>query len=337
MAKKKLNLDQEQALELARAQIVKKKGKGYLINYANIEVGKVPATSSGILSLDLALGTGGWPQGRIIEFFGQESSNKTTLAYMAIAESQKATNKRALLIDAEYVFDPVYASERLGIDLSKLDVISPDGGEEALDTANMLVKTGAYGIVVLDSSAALSPEQEFTGSISDNHMGLQARMFSQGLRTLNNTIGKTKTTFIIISQMRNKIVLFGNPNTTTGGNAPKFYSSIRIELSAKVEKVAETNTYPEYYDVTAIIKKNKIGNPPGIKIEFPVRFQYGPDKLLDVIKLGIKTNVIEQHGAWYSYKDFRAQGEHKFKEYLKENKELYEEIKNKIIENYRCF
>ncbi|NKE69159.1 recombinase RecA [Candidatus Manganitrophus noduliformans] len=305
------------ALELAMSQIEKQFGKGAIMKLGADEIAaNVPVISSGSLGLDIALGVGGLPRGRVIEIFGPESSGKTTLSLHAIAEAQKAGGAAAF-IDAEHALDIHYAG-RLGVKVDDLLVSQPDTGEQALEIAETLVRSGALDIIVIDSVAALVPRAEIEGEMGDSHMGLQARLMSQALRKLTAAISKSQTTVIFINQIRMKIgVMFGNPETTTGGNALKFYSSVRLDIR-RIEAIKEGQEVTGNR-VRVKVVKNKIA-PPFRQAEFDVLFNVGVSKLGEILDLGVEKKIVEKSGAWYSYKgDRMGQGRDQSINYLKEN------------------
>ncbi|MCG3112404.1 MAG: recombinase RecA [Candidatus Manganitrophus sp. SB1] len=305
------------ALELAMSQIEKQFGKGAIMKLGADEISaNIPVISSGSLGLDIALGVGGLPRGRVIEIFGPESSGKTTLSLHAIAEAQKAGGAAAF-IDAEHALDIHYAG-RLGVKVDDLLVSQPDTGEQALEIAETLVRSGALDIIVIDSVAALVPRAEIEGEMGDSHMGLQARLMSQALRKLTAAISKSQTTVIFINQIRMKIgVMFGNPETTTGGNALKFYSSVRLDIR-RIEAIKEGQEVTGNR-VRVKVVKNKIA-PPFRQAEFDVLFNVGVSKLGEILDLGVEKKIVEKSGAWYSYKgDRMGQGRDQSINYLKEN------------------
>ncbi len=307
----------EKALELAMAQIEKQFGKGAIMKLGAEEMAaSVPVIPSGSLGLDIALGIGGIPRGRVIEIFGPEASGKTTLTLHVIAEAQKAGGAAAF-IDAEHALDIHYAS-RLGVKVDDLLVSQPDTGEQALEIAETLVRSGALDVIVIDSVAALVPRAEIEGEMGDSHMGLQARLMSQALRKLTAAISKSHTSVIFINQIRMKIgVMFGNPETTTGGNALKFYSSVRLDIR-RVEAIKEGQEVIGNR-VRVKVVKNKMA-PPFRQAEFDVLFNVGVSKLGEILDLGVEKKIVEKSGAWYSYKGERiGQGRDQSVNYLKEN------------------
>ena len=284
---------------------------------------------TGSISLNVALGVGGYPKGRIIEIYGPESSGKTTLAIHAIAEAQKAGGIAAF-IDAEHAFDRFYAAA-LGVDIDNLIISQPDNGEQALEIADQLIRSAAVDIVVVDSVAALTPKKEIEGDMGDNVVGLQARLMSQALRKLTSTISKTNTTCIFINQLREKIgVMFGNPETTTGGNALKFYSSVRLDIRRVTAIKDGDNVIGN--QVRVKIVKNKVA-PPFRKAEFEITFGEGISRVGEIVDLGVEYGIIQKSGSWFSYNDTRlAQGRDATKQVIKDNPELAEELEAKIME-----
>jgi len=318
------------ALELAVAQIEKQFGKGAIMKLGSEEVlSDIPAISTGSLGLDIALGVGGFPRGRVIEIYGPEASGKTTLTLHAIAEAQKAGGATAF-IDAEHALDITYA-KKLGVKTDDLLIAQPDTGEQALEIAETLVRSGALDLIVIDSVAALVPRAELEGEMGDAHMGLQARLMSQALRKLTATISKSQTTVIFINQIRMKIgVMFGNPETTTGGNALKFYASVRLDIR-RIEAIKEG---PEVTGSRARVKvvKNKVA-PPFKQAEFDIMFNEGISKVGEILDLGVEKNVVEKSGAWYTYKGERiGQGREQAKTFLKGNSAVAKEIEDRIRE-----
>ena len=320
--------DKKRALDLALAQIEKQYGKGAVMKLGSDErPADVPAISSGSLGLDIALGVGGFPRGRVMEIFGPESSGKTTLTLHAIAEAQKAGGTAAF-IDAEHALDLTYA-KKLGVQTDDLLVSQPDTGEQALEIAETLVRSGAIDVIVVDSVAALVPRAEIEGEMGDAHMGLQARLMSQALRKLTAAISKSQTTLIFINQIRMKIgVMFGNPETTTGGNALKFYSSVRLDIR-RIESIKDGQ------DVTGSrvrvkVVKNKMA-PPFKQAEFDIMFAEGISKAGELVDMGVEKRVVEKAGAWYSYKGERlGQGREAVRDFLKTNPAIAKEIEGKI-------
>jgi len=320
--------EKKRALDLALAQIEKQYGKGAVMKLgADDRPADVPAISSGSLGLDIALGVGGFPRGRVIEIFGPESSGKTTLTLHAIAEAQKAGGVAAF-IDAEHALDLTYA-KKLGVQTDDLLVSQPDTGEQALEIAETLVRSGAIDVIVVDSVAALVPRAEIEGEMGDSHMGLQARLMSQALRKLTAAISKSQTTLIFINQICMKIgVMFGNPETTTGGNALKFYSSVRLDIR-RIESIKDGQ------DVTGSrvrvkVVKNKMA-PPFKQAEFDIMFAEGISKSGELVDIGVEKRVVEKAGAWYSYKGERlGQGREAVRDFLKANPAIAKEIEGKV-------
>ncbi len=319
------------ALESALAQIQKAFGKGAIMKMGDTDFNEnYPCISTGSLGLDLALGIGGLPKGRIIEIYGPESSGKTTLTLHALAEAQKAGGTAAF-IDAEHALDPRYASN-LGVNIKDLIVSQPDNGEQALEIADTLIRSGAVDIVVIDSVAALTPKSEIEGEMGDHHVGKQARLMSQALRKLTASVSQTNSIIIFINQIRMKIgVMFGNPETTTGGNALKFYSSVRLEIR-KSKAIKEKDDVLGNLTRVKVVK-NKMA-PPFKVVEFDIIYGEGISHESELLDLGIKAEIIEKAGAWYSYNSVRiGQGKEKAKQYLVENPKIASEIKEKILEH----
>lgn len=315
------------ALAAALGKIEKDFGKGSIMRLGDNNVEKVEVIPSGSIGLDLALGVGGYPKGRIIEIYGPESSGKTTLAIHAIAEAQKMGGIAAI-IDAEHAFDRFYA-EKLGVDVDNLLISQPDNGEQALQIADQLISSAAVDIVVIDSVAALTPKAEIEGEMGDNKVGLQARLMSQALRKMTATISKTNTTCIFINQLREKIgVMFGNPETTTGGNALKFYASVRLDIR-KVSTLKDgDDMYGNHVRVKVI--KNKVA-PPFRKTEFDILFGEGISKTGEILDLAVDNDIIKKSGSWFSYGTSKlAQGRDATLDLLKDNPELCEEIEAKV-------
>jgi recombination protein RecA len=321
--------DKQKALEAARLQIEQQYGKGSLMKLGsgvgNMAIECIP---SGSIVLDEALGLGGYPKGRIIEIYGPESSGKTTLALHAIAEAQKRGGIAAF-IDAEHALDPVYA-RNLGVNIDELWVSQPDNGEQALEIAETLVRSGSVDIIVVDSVAALTPQAEINGDMGDSHVGLQARLMSQALRKLTGTISKSGACLFFINQIRMKIgVMFGNPETTTGGNALKFYSSVRLEVR-KVETISKGTDNAVGNTVRVKVVKNKVA-PPFKRVEMDIIFGKGVSATGSLVDAAVKYGYINKSGSWYSYGDERiGQGKDNAKEYLESNPELYAEIDSKL-------
>ena len=322
----------KQALDLALTQIEKQFGKGAIMKLGGAEVpADIPAISTGSLTLDMALGIGGLPRGRVIEIYGPESSGKTTLCLHAIAEAQKAGGAAAF-IDAEHALDIAYA-KKLGVNTDDLLIAQPDTGEQALEIAETLVRSGALDIIVVDSVAALVPRAEIEGEMGDSHMGLQARLMSQALRKLTGAISKSQASLIFINQIRMKIgVMFGNPETTTGGNALKFYSSVRLDIR-RIESIKEGQDV-KGSRVRVKVVKNKMA-PPFKQAEFDVMFAEGISKVGELVDLGVDRRIIDKAGAWYSYKEERlGQGREAVKNFLKSNPDIADTIATKIRESF---
>ncbi|HOP63899.1 MAG TPA: recombinase RecA [Spirochaetota bacterium] len=324
---KELNM-KNQAIDAAMLQIEKQFGKGSIMRLGdNPAKGQIPVISTGSLELDIALGVGGVPRGRVVEIYGPESSGKTTLTLHVIAEAQKAGGTAAF-IDAEHALDPLYAA-KLGVKTEDLLVSQPDTGEEALEITESLVRSGAIDIIVVDSVAALVPKAEIDGDMGDSHMGLQARLMSQALRKLTGVIAKSNTCVIFINQIRMKIgVMFGSPETTTGGNALKFYSSVRLDIR-RIETL-KSGDDPVGNRVRVKIVKNKVA-PPFKQAEFDIMYNSGISREGGILDLGVKYDIINKAGTWYSYKDDRiGQGRENVRKYLRENPETCREIEEKI-------
>ena len=320
--------DKKRALDLALSQIEKQYGKGAIMKLGGNDAPvDIPAISTGSLGLDIALGVGGLPRGRVIEIFGPESSGKTTLTLHAIAEAQKAGGTAAF-IDAEHALDLTYA-KKLGVQVDDLLVSQPDTGEQALEIAETLVRSGAIDVIVVDSVAALVPRAEIEGEMGDAHMGLQARLMSQALRKLTAAISKSQTTLIFINQIRMKIgVMFGNPETTTGGNALKFYSSVRLDIR-RIESIKEGQEVTGSR-VRVKVVKNKMA-PPFKQAEFDIMFAQGISKTGELVDLGVEKKVVEKSGAWYSYQGERlGQGRDAVRDFLLTNQPLAREIEGKL-------
>ena len=318
-----------EALEAARLQIDKEFGKGSLMKLGdNKDVLDVDVIPSGSILLDEALGVGGYPKGRIIEIYGPESSGKTTLALHAVAECQK-NGGIAAFIDAEHALDPTYA-KNLGVNIDDLWISQPDNGEQALEITERLVRSGAIDIIVVDSVAALTPQAEIEGDMGDSHMGLQARLMSQALRKLTGILSKSNTTIIFINQIRMKIgVMFGNPETTTGGNALKFYASVRMDVR-RIESIGKNADELTGNRVRVKIVKNKVA-PPFKKCEIDILFGTGISKLGSLLDAALKCNIIEKAGAWYSYKGEKiGQGRDKTLEYLETNPEFQDQVDKEV-------
>ncbi len=325
------NTEKKKALEMAMSQIEKQFGKGSVMKLGEFKTMEVEAIPTGALSLDIALGIGGVPRGRIIEVFGPESSGKTTLALHVIAEAQKMGGEAAF-IDAEHALDPVYA-KKLGVDIDNLIVSQPDTGEQALEITEALVRSGALDVIVVDSVAALVPKAEIDGDMGDSHMGLQARLMSQALRKLAGAINKSKTVIIFINQLREKIgVMFGNPETTTGGRALKFYASVRLDIR-KIENIKQDGEV-KGNRVRVKVIKNKVA-PPFREAEFDIVYGEGISKAGNILDMAVNLDIIEKSGSWFSYNGDRiGQGRENVKKYLKENPEILAEVENKVRDNF---
>ena len=323
------NAERLKALQAAMAKIEKDFGKGSIMKLGDESVEDVDTIPTGSLSLDAALGVGGYPKGRIIEIFGPESSGKTTLALHAIAEAQKAGGLAAF-IDAEHALDRFYAA-KLGVNTDDLLISQPDNGEQALEIADQLIRSSAIDIIVIDSVAALTPKAEIEGDMGDNKVGLQARLMSQALRKLTSSISKTNTTCIFINQLREKIgIMFGNPETTTGGNALKFYASVRLDIR-RVTTLKDGDT-PIGNQVRVKIVKNKVA-PPFRKAEFEITFGEGIPRAGEIVDLCVELGILKKSGSWFSYGETRlGQGRDAVKKLIKDNPELSEEIEAQIAE-----
>ena len=325
------NLEKKKALEAALGQIEKQFGKGSVMKLGEYQAMNIEAIPTGALSLDIALGIGGIPRGRIIEIFGPESSGKTTLALHAIAEAQKMGGEAAF-IDAEHALDPVYA-KHLGVDIDNLIVSQPDTGEQALEIAEALTRSGAIDIIVVDSVAALVPKAEIDGDMGDAHVGLQARLMSQALRKLAGVINKSKTVIIFINQLREKVgIMFGNPETTPGGRALKFYASVRLDI----RKIENIKVDGEVTGARARVKiiKNKVA-PPFREAEFDIVYGKGISKEGNILDLAVNLNLVEKAGAWFSYNGEKiGQGRENAKQYIREHQEVAKELETKIRDNF---
>ena len=323
------NQDKEKAVQTAMSQIDRQFGKGSIMKLGGREVMDVPVIRTGSLALDKALGVGGYPRGRVIEIYGPESSGKTTLALHAVAEAQK-NGGIAVFIDAEHALDVAYA-KRLGVDCDELLISQPDTGEQALEIADMLVRSGGVDIMVIDSVAALVPRAEIEGDMGDSHMGLQARLMSQALRKLAGTIGKTNTTIIFINQIRMKIgVVYGNPETTTGGNALKFYASMRLEI----RRAAPIKEGQEIIGNRTKVKvvKNKLA-PPFKNVEFDLMYGEGISRTGDLLDIGVDLDIVDKSGSWYSFEGERiGQGRENVKLFLIDNQDIFEKIETLVRE-----
>ena len=320
-------MDRQKALEAALAQIDRAFGKGSAMKLGSREKIEIETTSTGSLGLDIALGVGGLPRGRIVEIYGPESSGKTTLALHAIAEAQK-NGGTAAFVDAEHALDPVYA-RKLGVDIDELIVSQPDTGEQALEIVDTLVRSNAIDVLVVDSVAALVPRAEIEGEMGDSHVGLQARLMSQALRKLTGSISRSRCTVIFINQVRMKIgVMYGNPETTTGGNALKFYASVRLDI----RRTGQIKDRDEIVGNATRVKvvKNKVA-PPFKQVEFDIMYGEGVSKVGEILDLGVKAGLIEKSGSWFSYDSVRiGQGRENAKTYLKENPDIAQRIENAI-------
>jgi recombination protein RecA len=325
-----MTTDKAKAIETAVSQIERAFGKGAIMRLGGDQVIQVETVSTGSLGLDIALGVGGLPRGRIIEVYGPESSGKTTLALQTVAEAQKKGGVCGF-IDAEHALDPVYA-RKLGVNLDDLLVSQPDNGEQALEIADTLVRSGSVDILVVDSVAALTPKAEIEGEMGESRPGLQARLMSQALRKLTGSISRTKTMVIFINQIRMKIgVMYGSPETTTGGNALKFYASVRLDI--RRTSTLKDRDEPIGNQVRVKVVKNKVA-PPFKQVEFDIMFGEGISKMGELIDLGVKANVVEKSGAWFSYDSQRlGQGRENAKAFLKDNPEIAAEIEGKIRQN----
>ncbi len=323
------NKEKLKALQLTLDKIEKGYGKGTIMKLGDKAVADVPSISSGSISLDLALGIGGFPRGRVIEIYGPEASGKTTLAIHVIAEAQKKGGIAAI-VDAEHAFDRFYA-EKLGVDIENLLISQPDNGEQALEIVDHLIRSGAIDVIAIDSVAALTPKSEIEGEMGDSKMGLQARLMSQALRKLTANISKTNTCCIFINQLREKIgVMFGNPETTTGGNALKFYSSVRVDIR-RIGQIKEGEEVVGNRTRVKIVK-NKLA-PPFKKAEFDIMYGEGISQIGEIIDMGVDHDVIKKSGSWFSYGDTKlGQGREGVKQILADNPELSEELKTKILE-----
>ncbi|MDX9696426.1 MAG: recombinase RecA [Bacteroidales bacterium] len=331
--KKENNVNKEKlkALQLTLDKIDKDYGKGTIMKMGDKAVADVPTISSGSISIDVALGIGGFPRGRVTEIYGPESSGKTTLAIHVIAEAQKLGGIAAI-IDAEHAFDRFYA-EKLGVDVENLLISQPDNGEQALEITDHLIRSGAIDVIVIDSVAALTPKAEIEGEMGDSKMGLQARLMSQALRKLTASINKTNTCCIFINQLRDKIgVMFGSPETTTGGNALKFYATIRVDIR-RIGQIKDGEEISGNRTKVKIVK-NKLA-PPFKKAEFDIMYGEGISKIGEIIDLGAELNVIKKSGSWFSYGETKlGQGRDAVKQLLKDNPELADELEKKIKDQY---
>ena len=328
---KTMDSNKDKALQAALSQIERQFGKGTVMRMGDRELVKIPAISTGSLGLDIALGIGGLPKGRIAEIYGPESSGKTTLTLQVIAEAQKQGGTCAF-IDAEHALDPIYAS-KLGVKVDDLIISQPDTGEQALEVADMLVRSGAVDVIVIDSVAALTPKAEIEGDMGDHHVGLQARLMSQALRKITGNIKNANCLCIFINQIRMKIgVMFGNPETTTGGNALKFYSSVRLDI----RRIGAVKDGDEVVGSETRVKvvKNKVA-PPFKQAEFQITYGHGINRLGEVIDYGVKLELIDKAGAWYSYKGEKiGQGKSNVIKFLQERPEIAEEVETAIRREY---
>ena len=325
------NTEKKKALEAAMSQIEKQFGKGSVMKLGEFKAMEIEAIPTGALSLDMALGIGGVPRGRIIEVFGPESSGKTTLALHVVAEAQKMGGEAAF-IDAEHALDPVYA-KKLGVDIDNLIVSQPDTGEQALEITESLIRSGALDVIVVDSVAALVPKAELDGDMGDSHLRLQARLMSHALRKLAGAINKTKTVLIFINQLREKIgVMFGNPETTTGGRALKFYASVRLDIR-KIENIKQDGEV-KGNRVRVKVIKNKVA-PPFREAEFDIVYGEGISKAGNILDMAVNMDIIEKSGSWFSYDGNRiGQGRENVKKYLKENPEILADVEQKVRANF---
>lgn len=330
--RKEINKEKLKALEVTIGKIEKDFGKGTIMKLGDHAIENIQVIPSGSIGLDAALGIGGFPRGRVIEIYGPEASGKTTLAIHAIAEAQK-NGGIAAIIDAEHTFDRNYA-EKLGVDIENLLISQPDNGEQALEIADNLIRSGALDIIVIDSVAALTPKAEIEGEMGDSKMGLQARLMSQALRKLTANISKTNTSCVFINQLREKIgVMFGNPETTTGGNALKFYASVRVDIR-KTNQIKDGEEIVGNRTRVKIVK-NKLA-PPFKKADFDILYGEGISQLGEIVDLGVDFDIIKKSGSWFSYGDTKlGQGRDAVKQIIKDNPELFEELKSKITEVLR--
>ncbi|HEU4704457.1 MAG TPA: recombinase RecA [Sphingomicrobium sp.] len=321
------NMDRQKALEAALAQIDRAFGKGSAMKLGSREKIEIDTVSTGSLGLDIALGVGGFPRGRVVEIYGPESSGKTTLALHAIAEAQKVGGSAAF-VDAEHALDPAYA-KKLGVDIDELIVSQPDTGEQALEIVDTLVRSNAIDVLVIDSVAALVPRAEIEGEMGDSHVGLQARLMSQALRKLTGSISRSRCTVIFINQVRMKIgVMYGNPETTTGGNALKFYASVRLDI----RRTGQIKDRDEIVGNATRVKvvKNKVA-PPFKQVEFDIMYGEGISKIGEILDLGVKAGLVEKSGSWFSYDSVRiGQGRENAKQYLKDNPEVCDRLEAAI-------
>ena len=327
LVEKENNVDRQKALDAALAQIDRAFGKGSAMKLGSREALQIEAISTGSLGLDIALGIGGLPRGRVVEIYGPESSGKTTLALHAIAEAQKGGGTAAF-VDAEHALDPIYA-RKLGVDIDELIVSQPDTGEQALEIVDTLVRSNAIDVLVIDSVAALVPRAEIEGEMGDSHVGLQARLMSQALRKLTGSINRSRCLVIFINQVRMKIgVMYGNPETTTGGNALKFYASVRLDI----RRTGQIKDRDEIVGNATRVKvvKNKVA-PPFKQVEFDIMYGEGISKIGEILDLGVKAGLVEKSGAWFSYDSIRiGQGRENAKQFLKGNPEVCERLETAI-------
>ena len=328
--KKEFDKEKLKALQLTLDKIDKDYGKGTIMKLGSKPLENIPIIPSGSVGLDVALGIGGYPRGRVVEIYGPESSGKTTLAIHAIAEAQKLGGIAAF-IDAEHAFDRFYA-EKLGVDVENLLISQPDNGEQALEIADHLIRSGAIDIIVIDSVAALTPKAEIEGEMGDSKMGLQARLMSQALRKLTANISRTNTCCVFINQLREKIgVMFGNPETTTGGNALKFYASVRLDIR-KLTQLKEGEDITGNRTKVKVVK-NKLA-PPFRKAEFDIIYGEGISKLGEIIDIGVEKEIIKKSGSWFAYGDVKlGQGRDAVKSLLKDNPELLDELEKKVVKS----
>ncbi|MGL4807081.1 MAG: recombinase RecA [Bacteroidales bacterium] len=336
MEKTPAQIEKLKALQSAMDKIEKNFGKGAIMKMGSQEIEEVAVIPSGSIGLNMALGVGGYPRGRVVEIYGPESSGKTTLAIHAIAEVQKQGGIAAI-IDAEHAFDRFYA-EKLGVNVEELLIAQPDSGEQALEIAEQLIRSSAVDLVVIDSVAALTPKAEIDGEMGENKVGLQARLMSQALRKLTGIINKTNTTCIFINQLREKIgVMFGNPETTTGGNALKFYASVRLDIrKASAIKDAKDSDEQTGNQVRVKVIKNKVA-PPFRKAEFDIMFGEGISRTGEIIDIGVDKEIIKKSGSWFSYGDTKlGQGREAAKATLRDNPELMEELTKKIMDSTKA-
>ncbi|HKM94972.1 MAG TPA: recombinase RecA [Prolixibacteraceae bacterium] len=331
MSEEKSNTNKEKlkALQLTMDKIDKSYGKGSIMRLGDRPIEDIPAISSGSIGLDVAMGVGGFPKGRVIEIYGPESSGKTTLAIHAIAEAQKAGGIAAF-IDAEHAFDPYYA-KKLGVNIDELLISQPDNGEQALEIADNLIRSGAIDIIVIDSVAALTPKAEIEGDMGDSRMGLQARLMSQALRKLTASISRTRTCCIFINQLREKIgVMFGNPETTTGGNALKFYASMRLDIR-RIGQIKDGEEVTGSHTRVKVVK-NKVA-PPFKKAEFDIMYGEGISKTGEIVDMGVELEIVKKSGSWFSYGETKlGQGREAVKNLLRDNPELALELETKILQ-----